>query len=90
MTITWLAITFQAARDELEAPLHESALSGAEEAARRLEVGARRPDLPIATGLVVSVLALVEQDQIDGPAEAQRLVDPVVPRFTRNVGMLSK
>ena len=61
----------------LQAPLDEAALRGAEEPARRLEIGAGRTQLRIAAGLVVSVLALVEQDQVDRAPEAQGLVDPV-------------
>ena len=90
MIITWLAITFHAARRARQPLLHEAELARAEELARLLEVGAGRPDLIVAAGLVGPVLALVEQDQVHGAPEAQRGVDAVAAPPTGYVGMLSK
>ena len=66
--------------------LGEVHLAPAEEVARRVEVVAGRPDLGVAAGLVGPVLALVEQQQVDGLPEAHAAVDAVVARALGAVG----
>ena len=66
--------------------LGEVHLAPAEEVARGVEIGAGRPHLGVAAGLVGPVLALVEQQQVDGLPEAHAAVDPVVARALGAVG----
>ena len=74
MIMTSLARTFHAAFEEQQRVLDEAHLRGAEERARLAELGAGRRDRVVAR-LVGAVLALVHDDEVDGPAELQRAVD---------------
>jgi hypothetical protein len=57
--------------------LDERHLAPAEEGARLVQLVADGARLGVAAGLVGAVLALVEEDQLDRPAEPQRAVDAV-------------